>query len=202
MPKNSKHFVYIINEEERPKMAALRHSVMALNAINLVSIFNVVKDKIRYLYQVGDSGTPHYETMLHGRYLWPDDWCNFIANHLLKKFWYHKQNWNPTIAKDIPLPAILKNRNDNGFVPKSMKNASQLSQIKQKRQRILDNRHQFPQNGWRNAIRSRTRLFIQPKMAFSTDIRVSWTRDTFCDSCSSSGKVSSVGNETGSPLLT
>jgi hypothetical protein len=31
--KNSKHFVYIINEEQRPKMAALKHSEMAANHV-------------------------------------------------------------------------------------------------------------------------------------------------------------------------
>jgi hypothetical protein len=104
-----------------------------MHAINLVSIFNFLSKTKLENYQVGDSGTALHETMLYDR------------------------------ARVIPLLAILENRNDNGFVPKSMKNASQLSQIKQKRQRILDNRHQFPQNGWRNAIRSRTRLFIQPQ---------------------------------------
>jgi hypothetical protein len=33
--------------------------------------------------------------------------CHFIANYLLKKFWYHRQNGYPTIARDIPLLAIL-----------------------------------------------------------------------------------------------
>jgi hypothetical protein len=40
------------------------------------------------------------------------------------------------------------------------------------------------------------------KMAFSTAVCVSWTRDTLCDSCFSSEKVSSVGNEMASPSLT
>jgi hypothetical protein len=31
--KNSKHFVYIINEEQKRKMAALRHSGMAVNHV-------------------------------------------------------------------------------------------------------------------------------------------------------------------------
>jgi hypothetical protein len=33
MLKNSKHFVYIINEEQRPKMTALRHFGMAVNHV-------------------------------------------------------------------------------------------------------------------------------------------------------------------------
>jgi hypothetical protein len=71
-----------------------------------VFIFNFVNDKIRKLYQDGDSGTACHEIMLHDRNMWPDDWCNFIANHLLKKLWYHRQNGYPTIAREKPLLKI------------------------------------------------------------------------------------------------
>jgi hypothetical protein len=95
--------------------------------------------------------------MLHDRNLWPDDWCEFIANHLLKEFWYHRQNGYPTIASDI---LTLQNWNDEGFLSKSRKNASRLGHIEQKRQRNLDNQDQFSQFGW---LRSWTLLFIQPQ---------------------------------------
>jgi hypothetical protein len=106
-PKRGKH-----HSRETPhrleKQQAMAHSVESLrkvriHSINLVSIFNFVNDKIRKLYQDGDSGTTLHETMLHDRNLWPDDWGNFIATHLLKKFWYHRQNEFPMLARDISL---------------------------------------------------------------------------------------------------
>jgi hypothetical protein len=154
MLKNSKHFVCIINEDQKPKMASLRHSGMAVNPrrnhqASRAECGQSNKTKTRQASSPRNSSSKSK----HNR-----PW--FTRLKAFEKSVYTPSAWCP-----FSILSMTKLENSTMKLCCMTEICGQMigviaSQI------IFSN--QFPQYGWQNTIRSRPFCSSSPKMTFST----------------------------------